>query len=65
MTPTHLSISIETAEKITADFIRQQYEWLKEDIKTYDHPDDIADAEKDLAALSRVYNYVGGYDLPA
>ncbi len=60
----NITISFDTAEQIAADFIRQQYEWLSEDVLTYENEEDINDAKIDLSAMRRLYNYMTGEQLP-
>lgn len=60
----YLKIRFDTAEQIALDFMLQQYAWLKGDKdRGSQHPDDIEDAEKDMAALARVIRYMGGEHL--
>jgi hypothetical protein len=60
----NITISFDTAEQIAADFVRQQYEWLSEDVLTYENEEDINDAKIDLNAMRRLYNYMTGEQLP-
>lgn len=56
----YLKIRFDAAEQIALDFLLQQYAWLKEDAKGYRHPEDVEDADKDIAALARIIKYMGG-----